>query len=117
MLADAFPPAAPDTEALFELAVPGAQQRQVIVWLTLICRDSYRGVVSSCATCWACLSASALSTTCLSRPHGRRTSSTATRTSPAFGWARTNLAFFQFVHNACRRGKALLGTLVARLVA
>ena len=27
------------------------------------------------------------------------------------------LGFFQFVHNACRRGKALLSTLVAGLVA
>ena len=27
------------------------------------------------------------------------------------------LGFFQFVHNARRRGKALLGALIARLVA
>jgi len=27
------------------------------------------------------------------------------------------LGFFQFVHNACQRGKALLGTLIAGLVA
>jgi len=27
------------------------------------------------------------------------------------------LSFFQFVHNACRRSKALLSTLVAGLVA
>jgi len=26
------------------------------------------------------------------------------------------LSFFQYVHNACRRGKALLGTLIAALV-
>ena len=41
------------------------------------------------------------------RPHraSRRTS------------CRTTLGFFQFVHNARRRGKALLGALVSALVA
>ncbi len=44
-LADAFSPAVPDDEVLFELAVTKAWLRQVIVGLTLICRSSYRGVV------------------------------------------------------------------------
>jgi len=44
-LDDAFSPAAPDDEVLFELAVTKAWLRQVIVGLTLICRSSYRGVV------------------------------------------------------------------------
>ena len=44
-LADAFSPAVPDSEVLFELAVTKAWLRQVIVGLTLICRSSYRGVV------------------------------------------------------------------------
>ena len=44
-LADAFSPATPDNEVLFELAVTKAWLRQVIVGLTLICRGSYRGVV------------------------------------------------------------------------
>src|SRR4051812_38689932 len=44
-LDDAFSPAAPGGEVLFELAVTGAWLRQVIVGLTLICRSSYRGVV------------------------------------------------------------------------
>ncbi len=44
-LADAFSPAMPDNEVLFELAVTKAWLRQVIVGLTLICRGSYRGVV------------------------------------------------------------------------
>jgi len=44
-LDDAFSPAAPDDEVLFELAVTKAWLRQVIVELTLICRGSYRGVV------------------------------------------------------------------------
>ncbi len=44
-LADAFSPAMPDNEVLFELAVTKAWLRQVIVGLTLICRSSYRGVV------------------------------------------------------------------------
>ncbi len=44
-LANAFSPAVPDSEVLFELAVTKAWLRQVIVGLTLICRRSYRGVV------------------------------------------------------------------------
>ena len=44
-LNDAFSPAAPDDEVLFELVVTKAWLRQVIVGLTLICRSSYRGVV------------------------------------------------------------------------
>jgi len=44
-LDDAFSPATPDDEVLFELAVTKAWLRQVIVALTLICRSSYRGVV------------------------------------------------------------------------
>jgi len=44
-LDDAFSPATPDHEVLFELAVTKAWLRQVIVGLTLICRSSYRGVV------------------------------------------------------------------------
>ncbi len=44
-LDDAFLPAVPDSEVLFELAVTKAWLRQVIVGLTLICRSSYRGVV------------------------------------------------------------------------
>ncbi len=44
-LDDAFSPAAPDDEVLFELAVTRAWLRQVIVGLALICRGSYRGVV------------------------------------------------------------------------
>ena len=44
-LADAFSPAVPDSEVLFELAVTKVWLRQVIVGLTLICRSSYRGVV------------------------------------------------------------------------
>jgi len=44
-LADAFSPAVPDSEVLFELAVTKAWLRQVIVGLTLICHSSYRGVV------------------------------------------------------------------------
>ena len=42
---DAFSPATPDHEVLFELAVTKAWLHQVIVGLTLICRGSYRGVV------------------------------------------------------------------------
>ena len=44
-LDDAFSPAVPDSQVLFELAVTKAWLRQVIVGLTLICRSSYRGVV------------------------------------------------------------------------
>jgi hypothetical protein len=44
-LDNAFSPAAPGGEVLFELAVTGAWLRQVIVALPLICRSSYRGVV------------------------------------------------------------------------
>jgi len=44
-LDDAFSPATPDDEVLFELAVTKAWLRQVIVGLALICRSSYRGVV------------------------------------------------------------------------
>jgi len=44
-LDDAFSPATPDDEVLFELAVTKAWLRQVIVGLTLICRSSYCGVV------------------------------------------------------------------------
>jgi len=44
-LDDAFSPAVPDDEVLFELAVTKAWLRQVIVALTLICRSSYRGVM------------------------------------------------------------------------
>jgi hypothetical protein len=44
-LDDAFSPAVPDSEVLFELAVTRAWLRQVIVALVLICRGSYRGVV------------------------------------------------------------------------
>ncbi len=44
-LDDAFSPATPDSEVLFELAVTKAWLRQAIVALTLICRSSYRGVV------------------------------------------------------------------------
>jgi len=45
VLDDAFSPAVPDSEVLFELTVTKAWLRQVIVGLTLICRSSYRGVV------------------------------------------------------------------------
>ena len=45
VLDEAFSPAVPDSEVLFELAVTKAWLRQVIVGLTLICRGSYRGVV------------------------------------------------------------------------
>ena len=44
-LDEVFSPAAPGGEVLFELAVPRAWLRQVIVALTLIYRGSYRGVV------------------------------------------------------------------------
>src|SRR3954452_14138257 len=44
-LDDAFSPAMPDAEVLFELAVTKTWLRQVIAGLTLICRSSYRGVV------------------------------------------------------------------------
>jgi len=44
-LDDAFSPAVPDSQVLFELTVTKAWLRQVIVGLTLICRSSYRGVV------------------------------------------------------------------------
>jgi len=44
-LDDAFSPATPDHEVLFELAVTKAWLRRVIVGLTLICHSSYRGVV------------------------------------------------------------------------
>lgn len=44
-LDDAFSPAVPDSEVLFELAVTKAWLRQVVVALTLICRSSYRGIV------------------------------------------------------------------------
>ncbi len=44
-LDDAFSPATPDGEVLFELMVTKAWLRQVIVGLTLICHSSYRGVV------------------------------------------------------------------------
>jgi len=44
-LDDAFSPAVPDGEVLFEVVVTKAWLRQVIVGLTLICRSSYRGVV------------------------------------------------------------------------
>ena len=72
-LDDAFSPAAPGGEVLFELAVTGAWLRQVIVGLTLICCAARTAAVSSsCATCWACPSAWAASTACSSRPGGRR---------------------------------------------
>ena len=45
VLDDAFSPAVPDGEVLFEVAVTKAWLRQAIVALTLICRSSYRGVV------------------------------------------------------------------------
>ncbi len=45
VLDDAFSPAVPDGEVLFEVAVTKARLRQAIVGLTLICRSSYRGVV------------------------------------------------------------------------
>jgi hypothetical protein len=45
VLDDAFSPAVPDSQVLFELAVTKAWLRQVIVGLTLICRSSYRGAV------------------------------------------------------------------------
>jgi len=44
-LDDAFLPATPDHEVLFEVAVTKAWLHQVIVGLTLICRSSHRGVV------------------------------------------------------------------------
>jgi len=44
-LDDAFLSATPDHEVLFELAVTKAWLRQVIAGLTLICRNSYGGVV------------------------------------------------------------------------
>jgi hypothetical protein len=44
-LEEAFSPAAPAGEVLFELAVTKAWLHQVIVGLALICRGSYRGVV------------------------------------------------------------------------
>ena len=44
-LDNAFLPATPDDEVLFELTVTKAWLHQVIVGLTLICRGSYRGVV------------------------------------------------------------------------
>ena len=44
-LDDAFSPAVPDGEVLFELAVTKGWLRQLIVALALICRGSYRGVV------------------------------------------------------------------------
>jgi len=44
-LDDAFSPAVPDSQVLFELTVTKTWLRQVIVGLTLICRSSYRGVV------------------------------------------------------------------------
>ena len=44
-LDDAFSPAVPDSEVLFELAVTKAWLRRVIAGLTLICRSSYRGAV------------------------------------------------------------------------
>ncbi|MGI4940388.1 MAG: hypothetical protein ACRYHQ_07480 [Janthinobacterium lividum] len=45
VLDDAFPPATPDDEVLFELAVTKAWLRQAVVGLTLICLSSYRGAV------------------------------------------------------------------------
>ncbi len=45
VLDDAFSPAVPDSEVLFELTVTKAWLRQVIVGLTLVCRGSYRVVV------------------------------------------------------------------------
>ena len=45
MLDDAFSPATPGDEVLFELAATRAWLRQVIVGLALMCRSSYRGVV------------------------------------------------------------------------
>jgi len=44
-LDDAFSPATPDDEALFEVAVTRTWLRQVIVGLALICRSAYRGAV------------------------------------------------------------------------
>jgi len=44
-LDDAFSPATPGNEVLFELAVTKAWLRQAIVGLTLICRSPYRGGV------------------------------------------------------------------------
>jgi hypothetical protein len=44
-LDDAFLTAAPEDEALFELAVTKAWLRQVIVALALICHSSYRGII------------------------------------------------------------------------
>ena len=44
-LADAFSPGVPGNEVLFELALTKAWLRQLIVGLTLISHNSYRGVV------------------------------------------------------------------------
>src|SRR3982751_11573 len=44
-LEEAFSPAVPGGEVLFELAVTEAWLHQVIVGLALICRGSYRGVM------------------------------------------------------------------------
>jgi len=45
VLDDAFSPATPGDEVLFELAATRAWLRQVIVGLALMCHSSYRGVV------------------------------------------------------------------------
>jgi hypothetical protein len=45
VLDDAFSPATPDSEVLFEVAVTKTWLRQAIAGLTLICRSSHRGAV------------------------------------------------------------------------
>jgi len=72
VLDGAFSSATPDSEVLFELAVTKDWLRQVIVGLTPSAAARIAASSSSCATCWACLSAWAASTTCSRRLRGRR---------------------------------------------
>ena len=71
-LDEAFSSATPDEAVLFELAVTKTWLRQVIVGLTLICRGSYRGVVEFLRDLLGVPVSLAASTTCSSRPRGRR---------------------------------------------
>jgi len=83
----AFMSATPDDEVLFALTVTKTWLRQVIVGLTLICHSSYRGVVEFLRDLLGF--SISVGTVHHSRPRGRRTSSTGSRTCQAFGWACT----------------------------
>jgi hypothetical protein len=67
-LDDAFLSAATDDTVLFQIQVTKRWLRQVIVALALMCRSSYLGIIEFMRDVGAGRSASALFTTCSTRP-------------------------------------------------